>query len=72
MLKRTNAVLLCFAIDDRSTFIKLFEETLVQCFNSLNVMEHPEFYLVGLKADLAQDRAVSVDEAEVRNIFHRS
>jgi GTPase SAR1 family protein len=61
-----QVILLCFAINDRSTFAYLMEYFLQQCYVNQRYLENTQFYLIGLKADLKKDRAVSKEEAKVR------
>jgi GTPase SAR1 family protein len=60
-----QVILLCFAINDRSTFAYLVEYFLQQCYVNQRYLENTQFYLIGLKADLEKDRAVSKEEAKM-------
>jgi len=64
-----SVILLCFALDDRSSFVHLLENILPLCYESRQLLIDTQFYLLGLKADLEKDRVVTKDEAQVIIIY---
>lgn len=45
------------------------QETLFECSSHRDLLEHTQYYLVGLKSDMEMKRAVSKDEAQVWSFY---
>lgn len=62
-----SAVLICFSLADRNTFIQALDVFIKDCLKYEALLRHTVFYLVGNKSDLNSERKVQRSEIEVLN-----
>jgi small GTP-binding protein len=64
-VKNARAILCCFSIDERDSFVALINKFIPDLLNCVNYLpDHPVIYLLGLKSDLEGARQVSIYEAK--------
>jgi small GTP-binding protein len=59
-----SAVLICFSLEDRNTFIQALDVFIKDCLKYEALLRHTVFYLVGNKSDLNSERKVQRSEIE--------
>ena len=64
--RAASAVLLCFSIDDRNSFISLINRFVPELYDVMHKLAiQPVMYILGLRSDLESTRQVSTIEAKV-------
>ncbi len=65
--REASAVLICFSLIDRNTFIQALDLFVKHCLKYENLLTNTVFYLIGNKSDLESDRQVRKCEIEVNS-----